>query len=50
MALLFGLPTAASAQTSADAGSSTGPISGYMEFHLNNPEARTRPSTFIASS
>jgi hypothetical protein len=41
MALLFGLATAASAQTSAaDGGSLTGPISGYMEFHLNNPEAR----------
>jgi hypothetical protein len=38
MALLFGLTTAASAQTSGADGSSTGPISGYMELHLNHPE------------
>jgi hypothetical protein len=47
MTLLFGLPTAVSAQTSAaDAGSSTGPISGYMEFHLNNPEAQNATLDF----
>lgn len=40
MALIFGLATPAVAQTgSPDSGPTTGPISGYMEFHLNNPEA-----------
>lgn len=40
LALLLGLGIEARAQTPADAGyPSTGPISGYMDFHFNKPAA-----------
>jgi hypothetical protein len=38
LALLLGAACSATAQTTADSASSvTGPISGYMDFHYNNP-------------